>query len=232
VQLFQKLASRLIYPHAQLRSTKDRLLKNKLGQSGLWSQGISGDLPIVVVTVGDIYDVDFVKQMLIAHTFWSLRGLKADLVIFNNEETGYAMPLQEHLQSLIQAHSYRNQIDQPGGVFLRNTDHIPLEEVNLIFSAAHAILIASRGSLRQQLVSPKAKAAYPPKLIANAQMKEETSLPLPFLELPYFNGLGGYTLAGGQGGIDTYLHLSFSASCHCHCLAYSPEYVLGRMARQ
>jgi hypothetical protein len=39
-------------------------------------------------------------------------------------------------------------------------------------------------------------------------MKEEPSLPLPFLELPYFNGLGGYTLAGGQGGIDTYLHLS------------------------
>ena len=67
VQLFQKLASRIIYPHAQLRAVEDRLRKNQLGQSGFWPQGISGDLPIVVVTVGDIYDVDLVKQLLIAH---------------------------------------------------------------------------------------------------------------------------------------------------------------------
>ena len=196
VQLFQKLASRLIYPHVQFRSVEDRLRKNRLGQSGLWAQGISGDLPIVVVTVGDIYDVDLVKQLLIAHAFWSLRGLKVDLIIFNEEETGYMQPLQEHLQSQVQAHSYRNQIDKPGGVFLRNTDHIPPDELNLIFSVAHAVLIASRGLLRQQLVSPKAKVTYPPKLIINEKVKEEPSRPLPFLELPYFNGLGGYTADG------------------------------------
>ena len=196
VQLFQKLASRLIYPHVQFRSVEDRLRKNRLGQSGLWAQGISGDLPIVVVTVGDIYDVDLVKQLLIAHAFWSLRGLKVDLIIFNEEETGYAQPLQEHLQSQVQAHSYRDQVNKPGGVFLRNSDHIPPDELNLIFSVAHAVLIASRGLLRQQLVSPKAKVTYPPKLIINEKVKEEPSRPLPFLELPYFNGLGGYTADG------------------------------------
>lgn len=196
VQLFQKLASRLIYPHVQFRSVEDRLRKNRLGQSGLWAQGISGDLPIVVVTVGDIYDVDLVKQLLIAHAFWGLRGLKVDLIIFNEEETGYEQPLQEHLQSQVQAHSYRHQINKPGGVFLKNTDPIPPDELNLIFSVAHAVLIASRGLLRQQLVSPKSKVTYPPKLIINEKVKEEPSRPLPFLELPYFNGLGGYTVDG------------------------------------
>jgi cyclic beta-1,2-glucan synthetase len=196
VQLFQKLASRLIYPHVQFRSVEDRLRKNRLGQSSLWTQGISGDLPIIVVTVGDIYDVDLVKQLLIAHVFWSLRGLKVDLIIFNEEETGYTQPLQEHLQSQVQAHSYRNQINKPGGVFLRNTDHIAPEELNLIFSVAHVVLIASRGLLRQQLVSPKAKVTYPPKLVINENVKEEPSRALPFLELSYFNGLGGYTADG------------------------------------
>ena len=108
-----------------MRTVEDRLRKNRLGQSGLWAQGISGDLPIVVITVGDLYDVDHVKQLLIAHHFWSLRGLKVDLVILNEEETGYRQPLQEQLLNQIQAHSYRSQIDKPGGVFLRNTDHIP-----------------------------------------------------------------------------------------------------------
>ncbi len=196
VQLFQKLASRLIYPHVQFRSVEDRLRKNRLGQPGLWAQGISGDLPIVVVTVGDIYDVDLVKQLLIAHAFWCLRGLKVDLIIFNDEETGYTQPLQEHLQAQVQAHSYRSQINKPGGVFLRNTDHVPPDELNLIFSVAHVVLIASRGLLRQQLVSPKAKVTYPPKLIVNEKVKDEPSRPLPFLELPYFNGLGGYTADG------------------------------------
>lgn len=196
VQLFQKLASRLIYPHVQSRSVQDRVRKNRLGQSGLWAQGISGDLPIVVVAVGDIYDVDLVKQLLIAHAFWSLRGLKVDLIIFNEEEIGYEQPLQEHLQNLVQAHSYRSQIDTPGGVFLRNSDHIPPEVLNLILSVAHAVLIASRGLLRQQLVSPKSRVRYPPKLVINEKIKEEPSRPLPFLELPYFNGLGGYTSDG------------------------------------
>ncbi len=196
VQLFQKLASRLIYPHVQFRSVEDRLRKNRLGQSGLWAQGISGDFPIVVVTVGDIYDVDLVKQLLIAHAFWCLRGLKVDLIIFNKEETGYLQPLQEHLQAQVQAYSYRNRINKPGGVFLKNTDHISPDELNLIFSVAHAVLIASRGLLRQQLVSPKAKVTYPPKLIFNEKIKEEPSRPLPFLELLFFNGLGGYTVDG------------------------------------
>lgn len=196
VQLFQKLASRLIYPHVQLRAAEERLRKNLLGQSGLWAQGISGDLPIVVVSVGDIYDVDLVKQVLIAHTFWNLRGLKVDLVILNEEEISYMAPLQEHLQNQIQAHAYKGQIDIPGGVFLRSTDHISPEELNLILSSARAVLIASRGLLRQQLVSPKQRTRYPPKLIINQEIREEPSRPLPFLELPYFNGLGGYTEDG------------------------------------
>ncbi len=198
VQLFQKLASRLLYPHLQLRATEDRLRKNRLPQSGLWAQGISGDLPIVVVTVGDIYDVDVVKQLLMAHTFWALRGLKADLVILNEEEKGYMQPLQEQLQNLVQAYSYRNLVDAPGGAFLRNTANLSPDELNLILSVARAVVVAARGSLRQQLVSPKPRLTYPPKLIINENEKtqEEPSRPLPFLELLYFNGLGGYALDG------------------------------------
>jgi len=60
VQLFQMLASRILYPHSQLRPSESRLKSNRLGQSHLWGYGISGDLPIVVVSVGDVYDVDLV----------------------------------------------------------------------------------------------------------------------------------------------------------------------------
>lgn len=196
VQLFQKLASRIIYPHVQLRTAGERIRKNRLGQSSLWPHGISGDLPIVAVTVGDLYDVDVVKQLLIAHAFWNLRGLKVDLVILNEEEMGYEQPLQEHLQRLIQAYSFRTQIDTPGGVFLRSSSLIPPDELNLILCVARAVLVASRGTLRQQLISPKPRVPYSPKLRINEKATDEPSRPLPFLELPYFNGLGGFTPDG------------------------------------
>jgi cyclic beta-1,2-glucan synthetase len=195
-QLFQKLASRLLYPHHQLRTVEERLRKNMLGQSGLWPQGISGDLPIVVVTVGDIYDIDLVKQLLIAHSFWRLRGLIADLIIFNEEEEGYRQPIHEHLQNMIYAYAYRGEIDVPGGVYLRNSSQIPADEYNLILSVARAVLIAARGPLRQQLVSPKPETTFPQSFKVSRYAKDEPSQPLPFLELPYFNGLGGYTPDG------------------------------------
>lgn len=195
VQLFQKLASRLLYPHQQLRTVEGRMRKNMLGQSGLWPHGISGDVPIVVVMVGDMYDIDLVKQLLLAHSFWRLRGLKVDLIILNEEEVGYRQPIQEHLHHLIQACAYRDEIDVSGGVFLRNSNLIPEDEYNLILTVARAVLVAARGSLRQQLVSPKPKS-YPKLFKAERYANDEPSQPLPFLELPYFNGLGGYTPDG------------------------------------
>lgn len=196
IQFFRKLASRILYPQAQLRAIPERIMNNRLGQSCLWVQGISGDLPIVVATIGDLYDMDLIKQMLIAHTFWNMRGLKTDLVILNEEEMGYFQPLHDQVQNLVQSYSHRTQAEAPGGVFLRNSNLIPKDELNLILSVARTVIIAARGSLRQQLVSPVETTIYPPQLKPNEKVTEVPSRPLPFMELPYFNGLGGYTQDG------------------------------------
>jgi cellobiose phosphorylase len=62
-------------------------------------------------------------------------------------------------------------------------------------------LVAARGTLRQQLaasvpISPKVGLLAPGK-----QIHEEPSPPLPFMELAYFNGLGGFTLDGKEYAI-------------------------------
>lgn len=201
VQLFQKLASRILYPHSQLRASSDRLRRNKLGQSGLWVHGLSGDLPILVVTIADTHELDLVKQVLIAHAFWRMRGLKVDLVILNEEAAAYEQPLSEQLKRIIQAHAHHSDIEKPGGIFLRNTALIPDEELTLILSVARANLIAARGSLRQQLVSPTSRIKLPTRLIPKKGVHEEPSKPLPYMELPYFNGIGGFTPDGKEYAI-------------------------------
>lgn len=196
LQLFQILLSRILYPHSQLRAVEERLKSNRLGQSGLWAQGISGDLPLIVVTVGDFYELDLVKQLLVAHEYWHLHGQPIDVVILNEEAAGYLQPLQDHLQNLIQAHLHRLQPSIPGSVYLKNRDTIPADELNLMLCTARAVLMAARGSLRQQLVAPMLRVKYPPKLLPNRKIKDQPSPPLPFMELPYFNGLGGFQADG------------------------------------
>jgi len=197
-QLFQKLASRILYPHSQLRLSAERLSRNHLGQSRLWAYSISGDLPIVAITIANIHELDLVKQVLAAHAFWRLRGLKVDLVILNEESTGYEHPLFEQINRIIHSQAHGSEIGKPGGIFLINCDQIPEEDVILILSVARANLVAARGFLRQQIVSPMEATTYPSRLVIKKKIVEEPSKPLPFLELPYFNGLGGFSPDGKE----------------------------------
>ncbi len=196
---FQEVAGYLMYPNPRMRAATDRLMQNRLGQSGLWAQGISGDLPILSVTVSDVLHLPLVRELLLAHTYWRLRGFRADLVILNQESPSYDRPFQVQLLRLIQAHSEETGLDRPGGVFLRDWYAIPEGERNLILTASNVVLIGSRGPLQQQLVSPESRPQVSRFIAAGAP--EEASAPLPFLELPYFNGIGGFTSDGREYAI-------------------------------
>ncbi|MBI4446447.1 MAG: hypothetical protein HY645_11125 [Acidobacteria bacterium] len=196
---FSELASHLLYPNIRLRAPIERLRQNNLGQSRLWPYGISGDLPIVVITVADSHGLGSVRELLVAHTYWRLRGLKADLVILNREPAGYEQPLHQQLIRLVEAHSLHTGVDQPGGVFLRKADQIPEEDLNLILTVAR-VALGTRGGLSKQLSSPPEAIALPPPL-QTRKIEEQPSAPLPFLELPYFNGIGGFTPDGREYAI-------------------------------
>jgi cyclic beta-1,2-glucan synthetase len=197
-QLFQKLAGRILYPHGQLRPSTDCLGRNTFGQSKLWSFGISGDLPIVVASIADVHDIDLIKQALVAQQFWRLRGLKTDLVIINDEATGYEHPLFEQLQRIVRSQPHALEIGKPGGVYLLNSDQINEEDHTLLLSVARAHLIAARGSFRQQLITPNEHFTFPHRLIPDPKIKDEPSLELPFIELKMFNEFGGYSSDGRE----------------------------------
>jgi cyclic beta-1,2-glucan synthetase len=194
---FQQLASHLLFPNPLLRAAGERLAENYKGQAGLWPYGISGDLPIALVTIGEARDINLARQMLQAHTYWRMHGLSTDLVILNEEAGSYERPLQERLEQLIQSHSLLNGTDQPGGVFLRNVALIPDEDLKLFKFTASVLLVAARGTLPQQL----AITLEVPELLetlVRRRASRDPSAPLPFMELHYFNSLGGFTKDGRE----------------------------------
>jgi cyclic beta-1,2-glucan synthetase len=189
---FQKLAGHLLYVNPLLRPSSEEVEKNTKGQSGLWPYGISGDLPILTATIGDERDLGLIRQTLQAHSYWRKRGFWADLLILNEEFGGYEKPLKEQLERIIHGYAIYTGVDTPGGIFLRNADQIPKDDLNLLKAASSVILVAARGGLSQQLGVRMETPELPEPIVKKRPGREPSAL-LPFMQLPYFNSLGGFT---------------------------------------
>ncbi len=197
---YQELAGHLLFPNSLLRPPTERINENHKGQAGLWPYGISGDAPILLVSIGEMRDIGLVRQLLQAFSYWRMHGFKPDLVILNEEASGYEMPLRERLEGLIRSHATNTAIDRTGSIFLRNTDQLPEEDLTLLMAAARVVLVAARGPLPQQM-GVAAETSAQADFLARRRAPRDPSAPLPFLELPYFNSVGGFTGDGREYAI-------------------------------
>src|SRR4029453_17869204 len=86
--LYDLLASRVFGSDNSMISPLD-LAANRYGQQNLWGKDISGDLPIVLVRAAAPATIPLVRQLLNAQEYWRIKGLRAELVILNEQETNY-----------------------------------------------------------------------------------------------------------------------------------------------
>ncbi len=150
-QIFSRLANSVIHANASLRADPNVLVKNRRGQSGLWGYAISGDLPIVLLRIGEPSNIELVRQLVQAHAYWRLKGLVVDLVIWNEDRGGYRQQLQEQIIGLISTGIEAHVMDRPGGIFVRSAEHISDEDRILFESVARVILSDRRGPLADQI---------------------------------------------------------------------------------
>jgi cellobiose phosphorylase len=121
-QLYGHLAGSVIYANSLLRADENVIGKNIRGQSGLWGYAISGDLPIVLLRISDPANIGLVRQLIQAHAYWRLKGLVVDLVIWNEDHSGYRQGLHDQIMGLIAAGIETSVTDRPGGIFVRPAD--------------------------------------------------------------------------------------------------------------
>ena len=152
--LFQRLANRILYSDPSLRPSAGLLARNERGASGLWAQGISGDLPIVVVRIDEPADIDIVRQLLRALEYWRMKLLKVDLVIVNEQGASYAQELQEALETVVRTSEsvlVQGGHGARGGVHILRGDLLSAEDRTLLQTAARAVLLSRGGSLAEQV---------------------------------------------------------------------------------
>lgn len=199
-QLYGRLASSVVYATAARRANPAILSKNRRGQSGLWSYGISGDLPIVLLRISNPEKIELVRQLMQAHAFWRLKGLAVDLVIWNEDSTGYRQVLQDLVTGMITAGAGGQSFDKPGGIFIRRPDQMSDEDRILLQTVARVIISDTEGTLSEQIERRGRTDVKVGELVPLRQRPHDvaptSSVPLP--ELAFFNGLGGFTLDGRE----------------------------------
>jgi cyclic beta-1,2-glucan synthetase len=204
--LFQELAGALIYPHEALRASADERAKVTRGQTALWSQGISGDWPIVLATIRASAGVASVRQLLVAHRYWRMKGIRCDLVILNTKTHSYAQELHDQLMTVAMSSGEGGVLERPGGVFVRRADHLSPGDEALLRAVARIHVSCDGVGLGEivaaNLLSHATRAPAEPTSPARSDKSfRPARVTVVQSPAPPANGYGGLT-AGGDYAID------------------------------
>ena len=197
--LFQRIANRVLYSDPTLRPSSDLLRRGEGGQSKLWPAGISGDLPIVLVRIDEVEDLEIVRELTRAHEYWRMKRLCIDLVILNERPPSYNQDLQGALEGIVRT-TGRSPDGQGacGNVFVLRADLVSAELRSVLQTAARAVLLSRRGTLSEQVkrleVFEPAEGPPPRRTPATQRAASATAR----RDLESFNGLGGFAADGRE----------------------------------
>jgi cyclic beta-1,2-glucan synthetase len=200
--LFQRLASQVLYAGPTLRSAS-AVAANQQGQPALWRYGISGDRPIVLLSIAEATELPLADHMLAAHGYWHLKGLAVDLVLLNEHPTSYYEELQEQLQAMVRSSDSHALADKPGGVFVRKVAQMSAEDRILLQAAARVVLAGDRGSLAAQVDRSERPVQLPARLTTSGRKREaehsgqRLEAAQPPTGLLFANRYGGFAPDGG-----------------------------------
>ncbi|WP_246837760.1 glucoamylase family protein [Salinicola sp. MH3R3-1] len=222
---FQRLAAPILYSDARFRPPSQTLKRGLSIQSNLWPMGISGDLPIVLLRLGDLEDIAWLKRLLRAHEYWRAKGLGVDLVIINDRAHSYLQELQDAIETAVRSNRPPTHIEGNlalGSVYTLRANQLSLASHELLLAVARVVLTARKGALPAQLdalldallaaptirhdasVGPRARSGITEQDLASQQGKSEAQAPYrrPAVAPSSRPPLGDLTFFNGSGGFD------------------------------
>ena len=157
--LFQDLATQLLFQGGSLAPPRDEVARNRGSQPRLWSQGLSGEVPIVLATIDAAEGLPTLRELFDAHRYWRLRGLTVDLVVVNAQPYDYFQELRDGIVEAMTAADDAALVDQPGGVFVRRRDVFQPEDYLMLSATARIHIPCDGRSLARIMASADASLA-------------------------------------------------------------------------
>jgi cyclic beta-1,2-glucan synthetase len=195
----QALSSALVQPSSTMRSASPAISSNMHGQPDLWRLGISGDLPILLLRMGDDEGSGLLEMLVRAQQLWRRGGLQVDIAVLRIGATGYEEPVRERILSILRdAHAY-GFLGRKGGVHLLSASHIDANIRHSIEAAAYVVLDEGGKALGETLDKMLEQRAAPPRFEPAVRVHHEPVAPLERCDdLAFDNGYGGFDATSGE----------------------------------
>jgi len=166
-------------------------------RDALWSLGLSGDRPILVMTVFKPGQERPVRDVIRAHGFYRAMGVETDLVLIDEGGRGYDRPVRDRLENRIAASHLNRLRCAPGGVWLLDGAALDGEQRRALVRFASATFLSS-SDFDTQVRALLAKLQIPKIPPAPMDVGEGR---LPGLPRLADNGCGGF-VEGNAYAID------------------------------
>jgi len=156
-------------------------------REALWSMGISGENPILLMELGSAGQLACARELLHAHSFFRSQGVMIDLV-FLNGEGGYSRPARDALEHMIAASPLSELRAQHGGVFVLDKNLLEEAALSALLRAAALRFDPEDGfsaQLRRQLDALDCPAQAPWQSMEAVRQEQPENL-------AFFNSYGGF----------------------------------------
>jgi len=189
-QIFQTLASYLLYPNRYLKQAAKGLVA---GEAATVRYADLPYGPSVIVAVDDLSDLGLARQIGLAHKYFMARGLHYPLVWLVKLEGEAGQRLTRHLTELAESLNWLGEAETKVDIRIWNLAELSDGVLQELISRARIVLDGSDGPLGEQLLSvaPLTRGTQRPLV------EPATPQPLALPEhIEYHNGFGGFTDGG------------------------------------
>ena len=146
--LYQKILSYLIFDNPLRKKQMNDLKYKTYKQSDLWKYGISGDLPIILLKIKNVNDINILDEVLKMYEFFRTKNFEIELVIIDEEKYNYQSFVKEEIETkILDKHlSYMKNI--PGGIFILSKTEIERQDLDLLSFVSELIIDSYKGDLK------------------------------------------------------------------------------------
>lgn len=198
IEVYQKMLSYILMQnHIQEKKCQDAEIYS---QERLWSYGISGDNPILVVKIKNINDMHVIKDSLKAYEYFRTKNIFIDLVIINEEENSYDNLVKNAIDKEILNKNMIYLLNQNKGIFVLN--NLDKKGIRLLEFRANLVLNSHNGKidrrlkdLEEEYIENKKSSSFE---LEKYTMCEKNNISIPKQELKYDNEYGGFSIDGKE----------------------------------
>ena len=201
IDIYQTILSYILFDNPLKNNSK--LAYKTYEQKDLWKYGISGDLPIITVTIKYINDIYVIKQIIKAYDFFRTKNIKIELVIIDEENYSYENYIRDEIEGVILNSHLAYMKNIYGGIFVLSKSEMDIRDVNLIKFISALVIDSHLGNLQNIIKDMEDEVLDNYRIVEKSErisVEEDLSKDIDiinsFQNLKYYNEYGAFSEDG------------------------------------